>query len=229
MPSDTPRTVVVGAASGIGLAVADSLESDTHNVCRLDVRGAQQEAFDVTSERDWEHLDLTNVTGLVITAGVRVQKSIADTNLSDWDAVMHVNATGTFLGLRRIAWHLQSRSESGDFSVVLMSSGVVSKSVPDQAAYNASKHAIEGLVRTAAIELAPFGARVNAVAPGSIATPMTEVAWSHETHAKRMQEEIPLARPGTVGEVASVVSTLLSSATLYVNGAVWTVDGGWTL
>lgn len=222
------QVIVTGAASGIGQAIADHLERAGSSVIRLDtaeVSGVRR--FDVTSESDWDGLVPTGVCGLVQAAGVRRPSPLAGATVSDFHLMFDVNVLGTFLALRWAARRATSEW-GGGFAVVTICSAVIDKRVESQAGYNASKAAVASLTQSAARELAATGVRVNAIAPGSVLTPMTMQGWSDEDHARRMRSEIPLRRPGSPSEIAAVAAFLLSEDSSYVTGAVWKVDGGWT-
>ncbi|UOQ59479.1 SDR family oxidoreductase [Leucobacter rhizosphaerae] len=219
--------VVTGAGAGIGRAVADHLTALGTEVIRLD-RDAREgvRAFDVRDESAWDALSHEGVVGLVHAAGIRQRSPLAETSIESFDAVIDTNVRGTFLALR---WAARRPHGAPPLSVVTLSSAVVDRLPEGQLPYNASKAAINVLTRGAARELAPRGIRVNAIAPGSILTAMTEDGWADDAHAARMRSEIPVARPGTPEEVASAAAFLLSEASSYMTGSVLTVDGGWTL
>ncbi|TFI01096.1 SDR family NAD(P)-dependent oxidoreductase [Micrococcus lylae] len=224
------RYYVIGAASGIGGAVHTSLAATGAEVLGLDLNPNDDVVrFDVTAEEDWNSLDLNDCKGLVITSGIRKPAPLAKTSLDDWRDVMDINVTGAFLGLRRLAQVCDGGYDAQGLPVVLVSSAVTSKTVSGQASYNTSKGAIDALVRSAALELAPYGVRVNSVNPGSIRTPMTADGWNDESHANRMRAEIPAGRAGTAEEVAAVIISLLRPEFGYVTGSSWRVDGGWSL
>ena len=224
MPAERECVVVTGAGSGIGAAIADRLLAKGHDVRRLDITG--DNPFDVTSEAAWESLPGGDCTGLVHAAGIRIRSPLPATSAEDFARVLDVNVVGTFLALRWTA--RRARSGAAPKSVVLLSSATARRTVEHQIAYNASKAAIESLTRSAALELAGDGVRVNAIAPGSILTPMTSAGWADRQHAERMEKEIPVGRPGTSDEIANIAEFLLSAESGYVTGAVWTADGGWS-
>ena len=111
-------------------------------------------------------------------------------------------------------------------AVVLTSSTAGSRGFANAAVYTASKHAVEGLMRAAALELAPSGVRVNAVAPGPTATPMLDRFSSG--HPERLAARVPMGRPATADEVAEAAAWLLGDAARFVTGVVVPVNGGLT-
>jgi NAD(P)-dependent dehydrogenase (short-subunit alcohol dehydrogenase family) len=203
---------LVAACSGPGLLetiVADV--SDSKQVLEYAKR-----AFDL-----WGQID-----GFVNNAGIQTPvRPIVDFPEEDFDRVMAVNVRGMFLGLK----HVLPRMREGG-SVVNMSSALGLVGGAGICAYVASKHAIIGLTKTAALEQGARKVRVNACCPGPIAGTMTfklaeEVfAGSNKTFA----ETVPLGRHGTPEDVAGLVSYLLSDDSTYATGTTHSVDGGFT-
>jgi len=148
---------------------------------------------------------------------------------AEFDRIIAVNLRGIFLGLRHV---LPVMLRQGHGAVVNTGSIASERGLAGACAYNASKHGVIGLTRTAASEVGPSGVRVNAVMPGVIDTPLLEamlrtmfdgdVAEGKRVLGKVASQE----RIGTPEEVGEVVSFLLSDAASYVNGAAWAVDGG---
>lgn len=230
MKQASKRYAVIGAGSGIGFACAEMLTAQGHDVSCFDRNGeaAGCQRFDVTSETDWHNLPLEQFDGLVVTAGIRSRQPIEATSVDAFRQTMEVNVVGAFLAVRQAAVAVQHHKREQPLSVVLLSSAVINKSVPGQLAYNTSKAAVAAITQNAAKELQGQNIRINAVAPGSILTAMTEDGWNNDEHAQRMRSEIPLNRPGSPIEVAAIIAFLLSDDTSYVNGSIWPIDGGWT-
>ena len=188
--------------------------------------------LDVTSERDWAAVvkEATDRYGkldiLVNNAGVSARGTIEETSVDDWDRVMGINSKGVFLGTRAA---IPKMRKSGGGSIINISSqlGLVgmAESSPQ---YQSSKGAVRIFTKSAAIQYAPEGIRVNSVHPGPIVTPMTEARRSDSAVQQVMVSRIPLGRYGESKDVAYGVLYLASDEASFVTGSELVIDGGWT-
>ena len=244
--------VVTGAASGIGRALADALARRRTPLVLCDVDGAGVEAAahtivadggrawavaaDVTQAGDVERMtdrarrDAGPLGGLVNCAGIYPNTPFLDVSAKEWDEVLAVNLRGPFLVTQAVARRMIA--DGGGGSIVNVSSTASRLARPGIAHYGASKAGLNQLTAVTAVELAPHGIRVNAVLPGVVAT--ARVQANAASGAGRIEHEtklarIPLARLAEPAEVVNVVLFLLSPEAAYCTGALFTVDGGFTL
>ena len=232
--------LISGGARGLGAAQARLLVTEGAKIVIGDVlleagRALAAELgaacvfqpLDVTSEAQWSDAvavaeSLGPLQGLVNNAGVYQPVPLLDaTGTEEFERHMRVNQLGTFLGMRAAVPALE---RTGTGVIVNMSSTVALRSAPNSIAYTASKWAVRGMTKAAALELSPMNIRVNSVHPGPIDTDMLSVR-SHEENLKRVQQ-LPIKRLGTAREIAGLVLFLLSDDSVYMTGSEVAMDGG---
>ncbi len=235
------RLLVVGAGSGIGKAAVELAVAAGAEVAATVFPAAGERAEDVpvstvlacdaTSEAqttyavDAAHAALGGLDAVILSAGVFEHRGLAETEEADWERVLAINLGGPYRVARAVMPLFQA---AGGGSLVFFSSQIGLVGHPRATAYAASKGGVNALARTLAIEFAPFGGRVNAVAPGPIETPMTAVARADAARAAALVAAVPLRRFGTADEVARAALFLASPASSFVTGHVLVVDGGVT-
>jgi len=217
------RIVVVARSAERGEALAAELGERVRFVAG-DV--AQPETADAAVEAAEE---LGGVDVLVNNAAIDFTSDVLETDLDDVRRVFETNFFGAYLMFTRVARELKRR---GGGSIVNVTSRLASIGVPTMALYSASKGALLSLTRGAAVELAPHGVRVNAVAPGLTATPLYD-AWVAEqddpaAFAAQVARTIPQGRVGTPQEVAAAVAYLAADESAHITGASIPIDGGYT-
>jgi 3-oxoacyl-[acyl-carrier protein] reductase len=228
--------VVTGAARGIGFATAQRFAEEGAAIAVIDLDepaaedaagklGADQAVgigCDVSDSASVARAvqrvvdELGGLHILVNNAGVTRDNLLFKMTDDDWDIVINVHLRGTFLMTRAAQQHFVAQK----YGKIVNLSSVSALGNRGQANYSAAKIGIQGLTRTLAIELGPFGVNVNAVAPGFIATDMTEDV------PDAVIDAIPAKRTGTPEEVAAAVRFLASDAAGYVTGSTVFVDGG---
>ena len=238
--------IVTGAANGIGAACARLFAASGAAVALWDVdataaerlaaelasAGGRAQAFacdvsrgaDVGTALAATTAAFGRVDILVNNAGIFRAAEFLDLAEADWDAVIDVNLKGAFLVGQAVA---RAMADAGGGAIVNMSSVNGVTAIPSIASYNASKGGIDQLTRAMALALADRGIRVNAVAPGTIATELAQKAVLGSEEAKaRIMSRTPLRRLGDPAEVAAVCAFLASDAASYMTGEVVYVDGG---
>jgi 3-oxoacyl-[acyl-carrier protein] reductase len=223
-----PRALVTGGASGIGAATTAVLRERGWTVFIADViRGIGVHPLEVTDEAGWMGIvdELWPLDGLVNCAGIRDRSALADMTVDQFDRMLAIHLRGGFLGAREAArrWRLDGRPGS----IVNVASVNATHAIANQAHYVAAKAGLAGLTRALAVELAPDGIRVNAVAPGFTRTPMTEQRFTDPGQLEWHHARIPMARHGEPREIAAAIGFLLGEDASYVTGALLPVDGGW--
>lgn len=224
------RVLVTGGASGIGASTADLLSAEGWEVVRADI--ASREGIvelDVSSPSAWEKVfdESGPFDALVNCAGIRKRASLIDLAPDDWDQTLRVNLTGTFFGIQGFAKSLIADNRQG--AVVNIASVNSIGPVKGQPHYVASKGGLAMLTKAAALELAEHRIRVNAIAPGSIDTPMQLERVNEPGRKESQLRHIPLGRLGRPEDIAHGVSYLLSPRADYITGVILPIDGGYLL
>ena len=242
--------LITGAASGIGAATASALaEAGARKLILVDLDEDRLRDFafslpferqlmigNVADEQLWNQADLTGLTHAVVNAGVAAGAAIEDTSFAEWRRVMSVNLDGAFLTLQAAMGAM--RGNGG--AIVLTASAAGVKAEPGIAAYGASKAAVIHLARLAAKEGATAGIRVNAIAPGGVATPIWSTVPFFQNLVQSLGSEeaafqamgaaaTPMGRFAKPEEIAAQIVFLLSDDAAFVTGACVISDGGYSL
>lgn len=233
--------VVTGAGGGIGRACALALAAAGAEVIALGRTMASLDAVvedagggaralrcDVTDPAAVaERLGgLDRIDVLVTSAGTNIPEPFLDVSPEHLDALIAINLCGTFLAAQAAARRMVATGGGG--SIVTVSSQMGHVGAPDRTVYCATKHAVEGLTKAMAVELAPHGIRVNSVAPTFVETTMTAPFLADTEFRADVERRIPLGRLGRPEDVAGAVLYLVSPAAGLVTGTSLRVDGGWT-
>jgi NAD(P)-dependent dehydrogenase (short-subunit alcohol dehydrogenase family) len=240
------RAVVTGGAGGLGRAIATTLAAHGATVVILDkdAAGAEKAASDIEARfdgvtgvglgidvadaesvsRTFDDERLSVIDILVNSAGVREIAPAEELSPSDWENVVDINLNGTFYCIRYAIEPLK-RAAGGSIVNIASVAGLIA--MANRPAYSATKHAIVGLTRNLAHDLGKYGIRVNAIAPGTIRTPMTESYYGDPDFVRSLQQIVPLNREGTVDDIARAALFFSSPLSQFVSGAILPVDGGW--
>jgi NAD(P)-dependent dehydrogenase (short-subunit alcohol dehydrogenase family) len=205
---------------------------------------AEAAAVDVTSAEDLELMaestlrSFGQIDALYANAGIPGEGKVLDIVEADWHRTISVNLTGVFLSARAV---LPAMVERNTGCIITQASVAGIMPLPALASYAASKGGVLALTRQMALDFAPQGIRVNAICPGTVPTPLVKAAYERRLEStstsgidaeEAMAQDsgrVPLGRLGTVNDVTSLASFLISDEASWITGAVYTVDGGMTL
>ena len=243
--------LVTGAARGIGKAIADAMAQNGARVFYADIDRAEAErSASAWASATPAQMDVTNtdqvraVTNEVVDQFGRIDILVNNAGVNtlahrvpidqfpqeEWDRIVGVDLTGLYIVSKAVVPVMRSQ---GSGRIINVASVVGLVPLRLQSAFVAAKAAVINLTRSMAIELGSEGILVNAIAPGSILTEGTKQLFygadgKFKDSVNRLLEHIPLGRPGTTEEVAHAALFLAAPQASYVNGAILTVDGGWT-
>ncbi|WP_037503494.1 SDR family NAD(P)-dependent oxidoreductase [Solirubrobacter soli] len=225
------RAIVTGAGRGLGRDIAAAFAAAGAEVTAVartasdlaSLDGCRGLPCDVTDRAALASLPDADV--LVVSAGTNVPEPFLDVAPDTFDRVVELNLRAAFFTAQAVARGMVERRHG---SIVFVSSQMGHVGAPNRTVYCASKHAIEGLTKALAVELAPAGVRVNAVAPTYIRTPMTAPFFADGAFERATEAAIPLGRIGEPEDVTGAVLFLCSPAASLITGTSLVVDGGYT-
>ena len=239
-----PVALVTGAGRGLGHACSVALAREGFHVVavsrteaeitalvdEIEAQGGSGEsiACDVTDGQAVSELiaAVPRLDVLVNSAGTNRPQPVVEVDLATLDAMLALNVRAAFLVAQAAAKRMLSDGTHG--SIINMSSQMGHVGAPNRSVYCMTKHAIEGLTKAMAVELAPRGIRVNSVAPTFVETPLTQTFLQEKAFSDWVLERIPLGRLARPEEVAAAVVFLATTASAAVTGTSLKVDGGWT-
>lgn len=241
---DGKVALITGAARGQGAAEARLFAKEGAKVVITDILDAEGKeianalgdaaiycSHDVRDEASWSEIVATAQSSfgkldvLVNNAGILLVSPMLETSLEDYMRVIEVNQVSCFLGMKSVA---DAMKQAGGGSIVNISSIAGMTGTPHLIAYTASKFAIRGMTKVAALELGPLGIRVNSLHPGGVATPMVGVVDDQEVPRERRDgfTGLPISRIGSADEMANLALFLASDESSYCTGSEFVADGG---
>jgi NAD(P)-dependent dehydrogenase (short-subunit alcohol dehydrogenase family) len=235
--------LVTGGTSGLGLAITRAFVEcgscvvvagrdavKLNQVKRELGSGVHSVTFDLNSVDlipsfvDEIRSTVGEIDVLVNNAGINMKKEAVSVTTGEYESIVRTNQTAVFALSREVGRHMLARHQG---AIIMISSMASHYGIPGVVAYTGSKSAVEGMTRALAVEWSPEGVRVNCIAPGFIATPMSSKALDNDADRKaRVLSRTPMGRLGEPADVANAALFLSSSQAQFITGVVLPVDGG---
>ncbi len=235
--------LITGGGSGIGLAIAEKfVQSNILTIIigrdQLKLNAAKKKLGDLCHPFSLDLNELPSIPGFILqvtaefgpidtlvnNAGINMKKELIETSDEDFLRILQTNVTAVFALSREV---VKVMLKAGKGNIINISSMASQYGIPKVIAYTASKSAIEGMTKAMAVELSPLGIRVNCIAPGFIATDMSEKALNGDAERKRkVLSRTPLGRLGEPADIGDTALFLSSDSARFITGIVIPVDGG---
>ncbi|MFP7335143.1 SDR family oxidoreductase [Shouchella clausii] len=245
----TKHAVVTGGAQGLGFTIAKSLAAFGCDIAIVDIdaeaaaKAAQEMATtysvntrsiqaDVSKEEEVSAMvdsvleSFPQIDVLVNNAGIVKKIDTLDMTYSDWKRTMDVNINALFLTSKQVGKHMVANGSGSIMNMSSMSAMIANREA--QSAYNASKGAVSMLTKSLASEWAQYGIRVNAIAPGYMASQMTGPLFAPGGELEHILDHVPMKRLGRPDELSGIAVYLASDASSFTTGSIIVVDGGYT-
>lgn len=237
--------LMTGAAGGIGAALAKGMAGIGATMCNCDVSAQGLEALEgeIKAAGGDAHSYIMDVTKndsinaavdaiaakfgridvLVNVAGINKREGFLDVQEETYDRIMDINLKSVFFITQAVVRYM-IKARKG--SIINIGSHNATGMLGGCSVYGATKSGVVALTRSMAVEWAEWGIRANAVSPGHIITPLTQVTWAHPTRGEYLRDRIAMRRPGEPEELIGMIALLASDASSYMSGANYVVDGG---
>ena len=237
--------LITGAAGGIGAELAKGMAGVGASVANCDVDEkrlkeledaiaaaggtAKSYRMDVTSSESVKDTvaavirDFSQIDVLVNVAGINKRQGLMDVTEETYDRIMEINLKGVFRVTQAVVPHMMERRRG---SIINVGSHNATAMLGGCGIYGATKSGVVAFTRAEAVELAEWGIRANAVSPGHILTPLTQVTWDHPTRGNYLRDRIAMRRPGNPEEMLGIFILLASDSSSYITGANYVIDGG---
>lgn len=237
--------MMTGAAGGIGGSLSKGMAGIGAIMCNCDIseKGLKTLEDEIAAEGGKSKsfvMDVTNMDSiksvvesivkeygtidvLINVAGINKREGFMDVKEDTYDRIMDINLKSVFFITQTVVPHMMKKKNG---SIINIGSHNATAMLGGCSVYGASKSGVLGLTRAMAVEWAEWGIRANAVSPGHVLTPLTQVTWDHPTRGDYLRDRIAMRRPGYPDEMVGIVALLASDSSSYISGANFVVDGG---